>query len=210
MLRTFYLKSVDSTQKYTKKILKDEQLPFAVVSDVQTDGIGSRDNSWQGLDGNLFFSFALSFKDLPTDLKLESASIYFAYILKDVLSQKGSKVFLKWPNDFYVDGLKVGGTIVHVVADSVVCGIGLNLKKAPQGFGVLDVEVDKKELLKNYFLEIEKKILWKQVFSKYKLEFHENKKFFVTHNGVKTSLSSAILEDDGSITINGERIFSLR
>jgi len=210
VLRTFYLKSVDSTQKYIKQILKKETLPFAVVSDIQTDGIGSRDNSWQGLEGNLFFSFALSFKDLPKDLKLESSSIYFAYILKDILFKFGSKTFLKWPNDFYVGDAKIGGTIVHVVGDVVVCGIGLNLKQSPMGFGTLDIDVSREELLKQYFLEIEKKILWKQVFSKYKLEFHENKKFFVTYKEEKISLKGAILQDDGSIIINGERIFSSR
>ena len=53
----------------------------------------------------IFFSFAIKIDELPTDLKLESASIYFAYLLKETLYELGSCVWLKWPNDFYIDDL---------------------------------------------------------------------------------------------------------
>jgi len=83
-LQIRYLESVGSTQTYLKKLLKDEsvELPYAVVTNKQTDGIGSRDNSWRGMDSNLFLSFALPLKSLPSDLKLESSSIYFASYYK--------------------------------------------------------------------------------------------------------------------------------
>ena len=206
------LKEVDSTQTYLKNLLKNKTVlsPYAVVSDVQTNGIGSRDNSWTGLEGNLFLSFSIELKELPTDLKLESASIYFAYILKETLTEMGSFVWLKWPNDLYVDRRKVGGMITTVIGNNLLCGIGLNLKLAPENFAVLDIEVERGILLKNYFGNIEKKVLWKQVFSKYKLEFHLNQSFS-THRENKTiQLNKATLEDDGSLSIQGERIYSLR
>jgi BirA family biotin operon repressor/biotin-[acetyl-CoA-carboxylase] ligase len=206
------LKEVDSTQTYLKNLLKNKTVlsPCAVVSDLQTNGIGSRDNSWMGLAGNLFLSFSIELKELPVDLKLESASIYFAYILKETLTELGSQIWLKWPNDFYLDRKKVGGMITTVVENSLLCGIGLNLKVAPEDFAVLDIEVERALLLKNYFKNIEKKVLWKQVFSKYKLEFHLNQNFS-THRKNKTiQLNEATLEDDGSLSIHGERIYSLR
>ncbi|MFK5938905.1 MAG: biotin--[acetyl-CoA-carboxylase] ligase [Sulfurimonas sp.] len=207
-----YLESIDSTQKELKKLLKSQivKAPYALIAKFQTEGQGSRDNSWTGLEGNLFLSFCIALKDLPADLKLESASIYFAYILKETLCDEGSLVWLKWPNDFYIDDLKIGGMITSLVNDTLVCGVGLNLIKNPIGFEKLDIMVSIEDLCKKYFLNLEKKILWKQIFSKYKLEFYKNQSFSTHINSLRISLDKAMLNDDGSIMINNERIYSLR
>ena len=206
------LDSVDSTQLYLKELLRTKKVssPYAVTTTVQTQGIGSRDNKWKGLDGNLFLSFCLNLADLPSDLKLESASIYFSYLLKETLKEFGSTVWLKWPNDFYINNKKIGGIITNIVGSNIICGVGLNLKYAPEGFEKLDIEIDKNILLKKYFINIEKKVLWKQVFSKYKLEFYLNQNFFTHIKNEKINLSEATLEIDGSLNINGQRIYSLR
>ncbi|MFA6196353.1 MAG: biotin--[acetyl-CoA-carboxylase] ligase [Sulfurimonas sp.] len=211
-MQILFLESVDSTQNYLKELVREGriELPHAIVADMQTDGVGSRGNSWTGMGGNLFLSFAIPLKDLPSDLKLESSSIYFAFILKETLSEFSSKVWLKWPNDFYVDALKVGGMITTIVKESLICGVGLNLLIAPEGFGTLDITILREELLKRYFENIEKNISWKQVFSKYELEFYKSKNFFTHANNLKISLSEATLQEDGSIISNGKRIFSLR
>ncbi len=212
MFQIQYLDSVDSTQSYLKELIKRGSLttPYAVVSNTQTSGVGSRENSWVGMDGNLFLSFAISLEDLPIDLKLESASIYYSYLLKDVLTNLKSSVWLKWPNDFYMDDFKIGGMITNIVQNTLVCGVGLNLLSSPEGFSTLDINISREELLSKYFLNIEKKTTWKQVFSKYKLEFPRNQMFFTHKNNEKISLKNAKLNSDGSITSNGERIYSLR
>jgi BirA family biotin operon repressor/biotin-[acetyl-CoA-carboxylase] ligase len=211
-LRVTYLKEVDSTQKHLKELIKSKKikLPHAVVADIQSDGIGSRENSWQGFSGNLFLSFGVPLDSLPDDLKLESSSIYFAYLLKDVLTSLNSSVWLKWPNDFYIKESKIGGMITNVVGDALVCGVGINLQKAPKGFEILDISVSREKILEEFFKLERKKISWKQVFSKYKLEFYRNKSFFTHENDLKISLGDATLESDGSIIINGKRIYSLR
>lgn len=211
-MKILYLDSVDSTQNYLKELLKKEQTstPIAVVAEEQTNGIGSRDNRWTGMNGNLFLSFAISLEDLPQDLKLESASIYFAYILKETLNKLNSEVWLKWPNDFYIDDKKIGGMITHLVKDKLICGIGLNLVNSPEGFSKLDVKISRDELLNKYFESIEKKFSWKQIFSKYKLEFHRNKCFFTHDKNSKVSLDEAKLQNDGSIIVDGKRMYSLR
>ena len=78
-----YLDEIDSTQSYLKEQLKNKLLfsPVAVVAKRQLAGHGSRGNSWLGEDGNLFLSFAIPKKELPLDLKLESSSIYFSYLM---------------------------------------------------------------------------------------------------------------------------------
>ncbi len=211
-LKITYLKSVNSTQTYLKNLLQDKttEIPHAVVSDIQTNGIGSRDNKWKGLNGNLFLSFAISLESLPDDLKLESCSIYFSYLLKEVLKDLGSEVWLKWPNDFYINDMKIGGMITNITQDCLICGVGINLVNAPENFATLDIKISRNILLEKYFKLIEKRASWKQIFSKYKVEFDRSRDFFTHKNNLKISLGNAILENDGSLTINSERIYSTR
>jgi len=211
-VKILYLKDIDSTQNFLKKLIKGKevQAPFAVLSDMQSAGVGSRDNSWNSQKGNLFLSFAIKLNELPKDLKLESASIYFSYIFKNLLCEEGSCVWMKWPNDFYIDDKKIGGMITNFDGDTLICGLGLNLVIAPEGFAKLDIIVDKKEVLKKYFKKIEEKISWKQVFSKYQLEFYKNKNFFTHNKNIKIPLEDFKLQQDGSIISNGERIYSRR
>ncbi len=213
MLQIRFFKSLPSTQIWLKEAYKKGEItpPLAVYCGFQTDGIGSRGNGWIAEEGNLFLSFILSLKELPQDLKLESASIYFAALLQEVLSEAGSEVWIKWPNDFYLAEKKIGGMITTVVKDALICGVGLNIRSAPKGFARLDVEMESKEVVDRFLEKVEKKILWKQVFRKYSVEFYKNKRFF-THvdNQTKVSLADAELQEDGSIIVNGERIYSLR
>ncbi|MDT8339196.1 MAG: biotin--[acetyl-CoA-carboxylase] ligase [Sulfurimonas sp.] len=211
-MQILYLESVDSTQKYLKELIHEGKisLPYAVVANSQTAGVGSRENSWIGVTDNLFLSFAISLEQLPKDLKLESASIYFSYILKETLKEFGSEVWLKWPNDFYVKNQKVGGMITNLLKESLVCGVGLNIAKAPDNFTKLDVDIHRDELIKSYFINIEKKSSWKQVFSKYKLEFYRNQNFHTHSKNLRISLEGASLQSDGAVVVNGERIYSLR
>ena len=207
-----YLDSVDSTQLYLKDLIKNKKVmpPYGIVANKQNAGIGSRNNSWIGLDGNFFFSFAIKIDELPTDLKLESASIYFAYLLKESLEEFGSNVWLKWPNDFYIENKKIGGMITNIVDSTLICGVGINLVKNPQDFARLDIEISRDEILKSYIDKIYKNYKWKQVFSKYRLEFGKSKEFFTHKENEIISLKSVVLENDGSIISDGERIYSLR
>lgn len=211
-LKILYFKTLSSTQLYLKEQLQSQKLtsPVAIVADRQTQGIGSRENEWTSQEGNLFLSFAIKRDKLVKDLPLESVSIYFSYLLKETLCEFGSKVFLKWPNDFYIGKKKIGGMITNMVADTLICGVGINLVTAPEGFESLDITISREIVIENYFKKLEKKVLWKQVFSKYKLEFVNNKEFFTHSNGKRISLESSILESDGSLNINGERIYSRR
>ena len=211
-MQILWFDELESTQTYLKNKLasKELQAPVSVVANIQTAGLGSRGNSWIGLDGNLFFSFAISRDNLPDDLALESSSIYFSYLLKETLEDFGSKLWLKWPNDFYMNNEKIGGTITYMKDNNLLCGIGLNLKKSPEGFACLDIELDKKDILDKFFKKIEKKLLWKLIFSKFEVEFGKSKNHHTHVENNKISLEYAELQNDGSLMINGERIYSLR
>ena len=208
----FYLESVDSTHTHLKKHLQTHKDSHNICfyTHNQTNGIGSRDNQWIGKKGNLFFSFAIQKSDLPSDLPMQSASIYFSYLLKFYLEQQGSKVWLKWPNDFYVNDKKIGGTITHLNGDRLLCGIGLNLVQFNGDYGSLDIQIDPMKALENYFILIKEKKSWKDIFSLYKIEFHISKSYKTTIQGEKIALHNAQLLEDGSIMINNKKVYSSR
>ncbi len=210
-----YHDSLPSTHRYLEEALRDgrERAPIAVVADYQSAGIGSRGNSWQGYKGNLFLSFALSRDALPSDLPLASSSIYFSFIMIVLLRELGSRVWLKWPNDFYIANKKVGGTITTVIReDTLLCSMGINLASAPENFAIIDIKIEKKRLIEMYFLKLKQVLFWKDIFRQYEIEFEKSRHFFYTDSNLerKVSLKDALLMKDGSIMIDNKRIYSLR
>ena len=204
--------ALPSTQKYLLEQLEEGniQAPIAVISSEQSSGLGSRDNSWSGGEGNFFASIAIDLDMLPEDLPLGSASIYFSFIMKQTLKSLGENIWLKWPNDFYLHDDKVGGTITKKVNNTLVCGIGINLKKSQNGYRALQCDISPRKLLENYLLALEKFPKWKQIFSEYEIEFRLSRKFSVHIENYQKSLSDATLCEDGSLIIEGKRVFSLR
>jgi len=211
-LEIHYFNSLPSTQKHLIEALNKGHLqaPIAVISSEQSEGVGSRDNSWSGGEGNFFASIALDLGMLPEDLPLGSASIYFSFIMKQTLESLGENIWLKWPNDFYLNDDKVGGTITKKVNNTLVCGIGINLKKSQNGYRALQCDISAQKLLKNYLLALEKFPKWKEIFREYEIEFELSRNFSVHIENDKKSLLDATLCEDGSVIIEGKRVFSLR
>ena len=204
--------TLESTQTYLLNELKEKRLssPVCIVAKEQTAGVGSRDNSWEGGEGNLFFSFAVDLNDLPKDLPLSSASIYFSFIMKEIIYEYDKSVWLKWPNDLYQDSHKIGGTITKKHDNILLCGMGVNLQKNLNGFKALNLNVEPIVLLKQYLQRLEKYPSWKQVFSLYRIEFERSKGYFTHVEGELKSLENATLSEDGSLIIENKRVYSIR
>lgn len=129
--------SLESTNKYC------EALDLAEVEDFtcywaleQTAGIGQRGNHWHSQPGlNLTFSLVLHPSFLPADRQFrltEALSLAIVDFLSPFTSHLSPSI--KWPNDIYVDGRKICGTLVstRLAADrivSAVCGIGFNVNQ---------------------------------------------------------------------------------
>ncbi len=204
--------TLPSTQHYLIEAIRSGVLksPVTVIASEQTAGIGSRENSWAGGRGNFFASIAWKTEALPEDLPPASVSIYMAFLMKKSLQELGAEVWLKWPNDLYHAGEKVGGVISKKLSDLIVVGIGVNLKKNPNGYSALDTDISPLILL-NIFLEaLEKTPTWKEVFSQYKIEFDLSKSYFTHQNGRKIEMKHAMLCEDGSLDIDGGKVYSLR
>jgi len=204
--------TLPSTQLYLLEKLRDKScsLPIAVLAKEQTNGVGSRDNTWEGGRGNLFFSLAIPLESLPKDLPLNSASIYFSFLMKQVLLKYTDDIWLKWPNDLYHNQSKIGGTITKKVDNIFLCGMGINLQKNQNNFESLNLDIEPLFLLEKYLCELEKYPSWKQIFSQYRIEFDRSKVFFTHINSEYKSLENAILSEDGSLIIDNKRVYSIR
>ena len=219
-MEILYFDSLPSTQTFLVDNIaqKSLQTPIAVLAKAQPNGIGSRDNYWSGEKENFFASIALDIETLPSDLPLASASIYFSFIMKKVLEEMGENVWLKWPNDFYLESSKIGGTISKKVDNTVVFGIGINLKKSQTGYTALESDINPENLLDKYLESLCKFPKWKQIFSEFEIEFKLSRRFSVhiendkksPNTGNKVSLDEAQLCSDGSLILGGKRVYSLR
>ncbi|NKQ41830.1 MAG: biotin--[acetyl-CoA-carboxylase] ligase [Sulfurovum sp.] len=204
--------ALSSTQKYLIEEIRIGRIikSTAVIATEQLDGIGSRDNEWDGGKGNFFASVAIRSDTLPSDLPIHSASVYFAFLMKKVLNDLSYRVWLKWPNDIYCADSKIGGVVTNKKSDFIIVGIGINLKKNQNSYSSLDTDISPLILLNIFLNELKQKQNWKQVFSQYKIEFELSKSYFTHKNGSKIDMKDAILCDDGSLSIDGGKVYGSR
>lgn len=210
LMKIFYLNECSSTQDVVKEYLKNRKPPFGIVAKKQSRGVGSRGNSWQSDEGNLYFSFCIEQSALAKDIPLASTSIYFAYLLREFLSERGSQIWLKWPNDLFIGDKKIGGVITSKMKDILICGVGLNLLNPPPNAQKLDIKITIEEIVDGFCKKLKFKPLWKEILSKFLLDFEKSKKFSSHIDGNLLTLKEATLCDDGAILINNKKVYSLR
>ncbi|MGN8426351.1 biotin--[acetyl-CoA-carboxylase] ligase [Helicobacter pylori] len=198
--------SLPSTQIYLLEKLKNNELkaPVLIVAKNQSAGIGSRGNIWESAKSALTFSLALNASDLPKDLPMQASALYLGFLFKEVLKELGSKTWLKWPNDLYLGGQKIGGVLVNIYKGMRVCGIGVN--RVSTKWACLDIGIsDDWIIIEGFLKKIEENLFWGEVLSKYALEFHRSNSFnFHNDRGEAVSLKDAELLEDGRICIKGK------
>jgi len=208
--------TLPSTQEYLISRINAgiEQNPVAVVAKNQTNGIGSRENEWSSVEGNLTVSILLTEDMLPDDLPIMSASLYFGFLMKRVISSLVDGVWLKWPNDLYLGDDKIGGVITRKTDEKIVVGIGINLKKSEKNYASLQSDIEPLILLNMFLKEVEKGEKWKTTFREYKIEFERNKGYFsgyFSHFGEEQIyLKNASINSDGSLSIGNRKVYSQR
>lgn len=208
-----FFPTLPSTQEYLITQIKrgavDSQV--CVVAETQSKGIGSRGNEWEGVERGLYFSFALRLDSLPKDLQTQSMAIFFAFIFVQHLRDFGSGAWLKYPNDLFLGGAKIGGTMCSIAKNYAVCGIGLNLSSAK--FACVEKSVGKnaqgEKFLARFFKRVESSS-WSEIFSAYSAEFYKNYDFSFHANGEILSLKNAKLCNDGAIKVGGKIIYNAR
>lgn len=197
--------SLPSTQTYLLEKLKSNELkaPVLIVAKNQSAGIGSRGNIWEGVESALTFSLALNASDLPKDLPMQASALYLGFLFKEVLKELGSQTWLKWPNDLYLGGQKIGGVLVNIYKGMRVCGIGVN--RVSKKWACLDIGISDDWIIEGFLKKIEENLFWGKVLSKYALEFHRSNSFsFHNDCGEAVSLKDAELLEDGRVCIKGK------
>jgi len=128
-----HLAECGSTNTEALNHLRDGGGPLILSADRQTAGRGRLGRAWLSDDAALTFSVARSF---PAELDLSGLSLAVGCTVADVLDPSGERIRLKWPNDLFLDGAKLGGILIETVPlpaerRGVVIGIGLNLQALP-------------------------------------------------------------------------------
>jgi BirA family transcriptional regulator, biotin operon repressor / biotin---[acetyl-CoA-carboxylase] ligase len=141
--------SLGSTNDRATELARDAEieLPALVVARRQTAGRGRGANAWWSVDGALTFSVLLepaAFKIGTTDWPRLSLTVGVA--MCDALSaeldnhspQSQPRLGLKWPNDIFLNSLKVCGILIESpggaapAKDRVIIGIGVNVNNSWQ------------------------------------------------------------------------------
>lgn len=134
----FHFEQLDSTNNYASTIAKlpETQNGTAITADFQREGRGQRDNSWLAEQGSSFLgTIILKLKIKPEEIFYLSK--WAALQVANTLTELGIQdVSIKWPNDIFVEGKKLGGILIenswseHHLHYSLV-GIGINLSNSP-------------------------------------------------------------------------------
>lgn len=169
------LKEVDSTNNYLKKMASNsEPLPegTVIMADNQFAGRGQQESIWQTEPGkNISTSIYLKPSFLPLN-KHFYLNIAISLAVAEALSFfLPDAVKVKWPNDIYYNGKKLGGilienTLTGSLIKTAVVGIGLNINqpnfsldlsmKAISVFQILHKEVNLEALMEKIFVYMEK------------------------------------------------------
>ena len=121
------LDEVDSTNDYVKRNLNKLPNLSVVRCNYQTNGRG---HVWQSKNGDdLLMSILV--KDFKKPQDLHKMTQLVACSVAGLLDRYGIKAKIKWPNDIYVDDLKICGILVEAIyqtdLEGVVVGVGLNV-----------------------------------------------------------------------------------
>ena len=125
-LTSVYLDSVDSTNSYLKRIIKEGGLisGMSVMAKVQTAGRGRLGRSWLSFEGDtLCMSIAVKNEYREGFTLLAALAVYEA--LKPFCIGKALQV--KWPNDIICENKKLCGILCERISEYTVIGIGINV-----------------------------------------------------------------------------------
>ncbi|MGZ5050874.1 MAG: bifunctional biotin--[acetyl-CoA-carboxylase] ligase/biotin operon repressor BirA [Methylobacter sp.] len=124
---------IDSTNRYlVERSQQNAPAGSVCLAEHQTAGKGRRGRQWVSPYGsNIYLSILWRFQQGPAAISGLSLAIGVA-VIRALKQLQVDDVGLKWPNDIYSQGKKLGGILVEVSGEtdgpcSAVIGLGLNL-----------------------------------------------------------------------------------
>jgi len=130
-----WFETIGSTNDFCmKQAVDNEPEGLVIAAKFQEQGRGQRGNSWESdLGKNLTFSVLLR----PTFLRVEQQFFISKVVAVSICEWlKSYKIIakIKWPNDIYINDLKVGGVLIENSfsssnLDISVVGVGINVNQ---------------------------------------------------------------------------------
>lgn len=212
-LSEVYLESVDSTNSYLKRIIKESGLMqgMSVLAEVQTAGRGRLGRSWLSAEGDsLCMSIAVKNGYAEGFTLLAALAVYDALV--PFCGENSLQV--KWPNDIICGTKKLCGILCERVGEYTVIGIGINVndKAFPKEISHKATSVyllsGKKHGLKDVFKAVNKS--FESILTRYAFSFNEDAKAEYEKlcanlgRSVKTELcegEAVGIGDDGSLLL---------
>lgn len=144
---------IDSTNQYLLDHINDPAFHRCVaLAEYQTAGRGRRGNRWVSpFAAGITMSIAWHF-DVPPE-PVAGISLGAGVAIMRLLQKLGIRnAGLKWPNDIYIAGRKLGGSLVEIQAESegpfnTVIGIGINYSFPVIGNNIEQPWIDIAEIL---------------------------------------------------------------
>lgn len=135
------LDRVDSTNNYAMALIQqgDEDAGKPVFALAQDQGKGRRGRQWKSEPGqNIILSVPVQMQWLPV-LQQFRLSVAAALACHDLLhTYLAGRVFIKWPNDIFIDDTKAGGILIENILKGTlwqwaIIGIGININQEDFG-----------------------------------------------------------------------------
>lgn len=135
-MQVITLDEIGSTNDFLKALVRTAapQDLTAVVAHRQTQGRGQQGNSWHAQPGaNLTFSVYKQLELPPEDHFVMNMAV--SLILQKALAEaSGAPIDIKWPNDLYSKGKKIGGVLIENISLNQrrkhwIVGIGVNVNQ---------------------------------------------------------------------------------
>ncbi len=166
---------IDSTNSYLMRRLPNQNVPGQVcIAEYQSAGRGRRGRQWISPFGShIYMSMYWSLEQgMSAAMGL---SVVAALAVSDAIKTLyNTEVELKWPNDIYLNGVKLAGILIDLEGQAMepchcVIGIGLNINMPPKSAELVDqpwtdlssalsVEIDRNVLAANIISALIKRL----------------------------------------------------
>ncbi len=120
---------IGSTNDRARALIREgSPAPALVVADMQSAGKGRRGRQWHSdTPLGLWFTVVRSAAEGGAEVLPLRAGLAAARGIE--AAAPGLSIALKWPNDLFANGRKLGGVLCELVGEWVLAGIGLNLNQ---------------------------------------------------------------------------------
>jgi len=139
-----YAGIIDSTMRLAQeRAMAGASSGTTIVAEGQTQGRGRRGRTWFSQPGTgLWFTTIL--RPPPTHTEISTLSLIVGIAIQKALTELGAQdIGLKWPNDLWAKGRKLGGILLesHFTGENLVVLVGVGINLAPLSPESLPAEI---------------------------------------------------------------------